>query len=43
MGGNIDKLDEFLSIHKHFSHQKFPLIIFCRLPARPLFHAGRYQ
>jgi len=33
MEGNIDEFDKFLSIHQHFSHQNFLLIIFCRLPA----------
>jgi len=35
-GENIDEFDEFLSIRQHFPHQNFPLIIFCRLHARPL-------
>jgi len=39
-GENIDKFDEFLSIHQHFPYQNFPLIIFCHLPARPLFAQG---
>ena len=37
---NIDEFDEFLSIRQHFPHQIFPLMIFCRLPARSLFRAG---
>jgi len=37
---NIDKFDKFLSICQHFPYQNFPLIIFCRLPARPLFTQG---
>jgi len=32
-GKNIDGFDEFLSIPQHFTHQNFPLIIFCHLPA----------
>jgi len=32
-GENIDEFDEFLSIHQHFTHQNFPLITFCHLPA----------
>ena len=39
-GENIDEFDEFLSIPQHFPHQNFPLLIFCRLPARPLFVQG---
>jgi len=39
-GENIDEFDEFLSIRQHFSYQNFPVIIFCRLPARPLFAQG---
>jgi len=39
-GENIDKFDEFLLIRQHFPYQNFPLIIFCRLPARPLFAQG---
>jgi len=42
-GRNIDKFDEFLSIQQHFPYQNFPLIIFCHLPARPLFRAGHYR
>jgi len=37
---NIDEFDEFLSIRQHFPYQNFPLIIFCRLPARSLFTQG---
>jgi len=40
IGENIDEFDEFLSIHQHFPYQKFPLIIFCCFPARPLFAQG---
>jgi len=39
-GENIDEFDEFLSIRQHFPYQNFPLIIFCRLPAKPLFAQG---
>jgi len=39
-GENIDEFDKFLSIRQHFSYQNFPLMIFCRLPARPLFAQG---
>ena len=39
----MGKILTFLSICHHFPHQKFPLIIFCCLPARPLFHAGCYR
>jgi len=40
-GENIYKFDEFLSICQHFPYQNFPQT-FCLLPARPLFHTGRY-
>ena len=40
MAQNIDEFDEFLSIRQQFPHQNFPLIIFCHLPARPLFARG---
>jgi len=39
-GENIDEFDKFLSIRQHFPYQNFPLILFCRLPARPLFAQG---
>jgi len=39
-GKNIDEFDEFLSIHQHFPYQNFPLIIFYRLPSRPLYAQG---
>jgi len=35
--GDIDEFDKFLSIRQHFPYQNFPLLMFCRLPARPLF------
>jgi len=34
-----ENIDEFLSIRQHFLYQNFPLIIFCRLSARPPFRA----
>jgi len=40
---NIDEFDKSLSICQHFPHQNFLLIIFCCLPASPLFCTGRYR
>jgi len=37
MRENIDEFDELLLIRQHFPNQNFPLIIFLRLFARPLF------
>jgi len=39
-GGNIDEFDKFLPVCQHFPYQNFTLIIFCHLPARPLFAQG---
>ena len=35
-----ENIDEFLSICQNFPYQNFLLIIFCHLPARPLFSQG---